>query len=516
MSASWSTFEALRNDPAFVAQVEAAFAEEDEKRAEREAICSEGAGGVRGEAPHFTCTPANNFPQGPPRAVIPNDPIPWPEVTAWSGTRARLRKTYMNRGLPTLSREGVDRETIEHAEGLEAAGLSKKAQRLVLCMRLGDVWECSECGRAYKVGWGCGLRSCPDCGSKNFDRVFARLLQIEPMIPRAIRTQAGWGWKILDYTFWHHGEFPARDELKKMRGVIARVTKRAVMQLGGKNGRNYRRGRGCRLKLDVGGVPVLRDEWPVGLTKEGEERILQGWAVVKTGETKKMIRACMRCGKRVLKDRVSKAWTCRQCGKIEWFEYEHKETSTVRWRLRFGWIQIAVSEFGYNKQTGSPNCNYHFHTAFFGPFVPQMRLIELFREESLKALGVESRGVKIADASDGFHSVLAHALKYTEKIPASTPAGRAQYEIVLHGVRRFAVSGLLQGVPLPKAVEKKDCPDCNFPMEKTLRMIPLSELEELPILLEGKKARPALARGDHGRDFLDFDADGLCRVRAPC
>lgn len=143
-----------------------------------------------------------------------------------------------------------------------------------------------------------------------------------------------------------------------------------------------------------------------------------------------------------------------------------------------------------------------------------MRLVELFREESLKALGVESRGVVIAPARDGVRSVLAHALKYTEKIPANTPAGRAQYEIALHGVRRFAVSGLLQGVPLPKAAEKQNCPECHSPMEKTLRMIPLSELEELPILLESKQVRPG--PDGHSKFFRDPENAGGSRTRAPC
>jgi len=134
----------------------------------------------------------------------------------------------------------------------------------------------------------------------------------------------------------------------------------------------------------------------------------------------------------------------------------------------------------------------------------------------LKTLGVESGGVVIAPASDGFRSVLAHALKYTEKIPASTPAARAEYEFVLNGVRRFAVSGLLQGVPLPKAVEKKNCPECHSPMEKTLRMIPLSELEELPILLESTKERPAPARDDTRENFRGFEGDLIHRARAPC
>jgi hypothetical protein len=47
MSARWSTVEALRNNPAFLAEVEAAFAEKDYDRAERDAIRNEGAGSVR-------------------------------------------------------------------------------------------------------------------------------------------------------------------------------------------------------------------------------------------------------------------------------------------------------------------------------------------------------------------------------------------------------------------------------------------------------------------------------------
>src|SRR5258708_19800681 len=145
----------------------------------------------------------------------------------------------MNHGLPKLPREGAEPERIEQAEGLAAGGLMKKSERLLLCMRLGDVWECGACGRAYKVGWVCGLRSCPNCGSKNFDRVFARLLQVEPMIPPAIRSQAGWGWKVLDYTFCHRGEFPPRAELKNIRAVIPRLPKHPVMPLPAKNYRPH-------------------------------------------------------------------------------------------------------------------------------------------------------------------------------------------------------------------------------------------------------------------------------------
>src|SRR5258708_17363097 len=79
MSATWPIVEAFREDPSFLAEVEAAFAEKDDIHAEREAIRGEGAGSVRGEAPHFTCQTADNWTDerparksGVPRAVIPN------------------------------------------------------------------------------------------------------------------------------------------------------------------------------------------------------------------------------------------------------------------------------------------------------------------------------------------------------------------------------------------------------------------------------------------------------------
>src|SRR5208337_3106683 len=76
MSAPWSTVEALRSDPAFLAEIETTFREQDEERAERKAIVEADRGGVGGEAPDFLYQIASKWDKisGPPKAVIP--PLP--------------------------------------------------------------------------------------------------------------------------------------------------------------------------------------------------------------------------------------------------------------------------------------------------------------------------------------------------------------------------------------------------------------------------------------------------------
>jgi len=234
---------------------------------------------------------------------------------------------------------------------------------------------------------------------------------------------------------------------------------------------------------------------------------------------------------------------------VEWPDWENQEIDTGRWRLRFGTVHIPVSEFGFD------GTNYHFHGAYFGPYLPNDatcrkcksqvkrscrtcgslvkrneqarrgwkcpkcgpvdrndrgklgwyctscgtvdeivdgRLTQIFKEESKKLLGVESRGVWIERAKGGFRAALAHALKYTAKPPASTPAGRAAYEKALVGVRRYAVRGLLQGVPIVE--EKRDaprCPECRKTIRKIpgIGIVPLSEIETVPFLRDEPEAQ---------------------------
>lgn len=72
-------------------------------------------------------------------------------------------------------------------------------------------------------------------------------------------------------------------------------------------------------------------------------------------------------------------------------------------------------------------------------------------------------------------------------MPATTPEGLAAYEKVLVGVRRYAVRGFLQGVPLTdeKRGEPK-CPECRKSLQRIsgLGIVPLSAVADIPFLPE--------------------------------
>lgn len=492
MSTNWQTIEALKNDPAFLADVERAFADQDLQDAERRAIVAEGKGSVRGEAPHLTCTQRITSSLGGIR-------------------KADLKEKYgWGSGLPKLPRERVPAEQLARADALRAIGLEKKADRTAICGLMAELFECGECGRAFKRKWGCRLRSCPDCAKRIFGDAFAELLPLESLIPSALASLPGWGWKVLDFTFHHDGEFSSREEMREMRKIINRVTDRAVRE---KCHEMYRAGLGCRIRFEDG-QPMKFEGWPVVSAPDGSARVLEGWALVQVGRIEKRPK-CVSCGGRVRKLKGEHARICPNCGVREWPDWENQEVDGRRWKLRFGVLQVAVSEFGYEKKSGSPNSNYHFHTCYFGPFLNQKRLVEIFREESRKALGIESRGVWIGKAKHGYRSALAHALKYTAKIPATTPEGLATYEKILLGVRRYAVRGFLQGVQFEE--EKRgepECPECKTPLRRIpgLGIVPLSELEDIPFLPGQKK--PERADDYIDDEFCSYEAEDLA-ARGP-
>ena len=436
--------------------------------------------------------------------------------------KAGLKKKHgWGTGLPKLPREDCPPDQLAHADALRAAGLEKRADRREVCDRVGELWECPECFCPFKASWGCSLRSCPNCARRIFNRAFAELVPLDKEIPGALRSLPGWGWKILDFTFRHDGDFPSREEMREMRRVINRVTDRVVRE---KCREMYLAGKGCRIRFDEDGSPMTCDGWPYVSAPDGSARVLVGWVLVRPGRVGNCP-TCVHCGARVKKIKGEKARLCpgtKQnlgCGRVEWPDWENREVDTRRWKLRFGVLQVAVSEFGYSKETGSPNSNYHFHGCYFGPFLPFERLVEIFREESCKAFGVESRGVVIDKAKKGYRSALAHALKYAGlKLPASTPEGLALYEKVLIGVRRYAVRGFLQGLALE---EKKrgapKCPKCKKELKRVsgLGVVPLSEIEDIPLLPDDE---PDYA-GEYKDDelcFLEPEEMAAHAPRAPC
>lgn len=597
MSASWSTVEALRNDPDFLAEVEAAFAEQDEQHAEREAIRSEGAGSVRGEAPHFTCT--QRITLGGFASVVSG--CEWRKTEPYrpandavaigifldGARKTRLKEKYRwGTGLPKLPPAAIPHEQLARAEALRAVGLDKRADRAEICGLMGELWECPECGRVSKSSWSCLLRSCPNCAAQIFARAFAELLVIDSYIPPSLASLPGWGWKILDFTFRHDGDFPTRPEMQKMRAVVNRTTDRAVhekcvkwyragaekvptcLRCGsrvekvkgqrtwlcsqcGPRKQNEWKNKSVRPRFDDDLPMMSKNGWPIASAPDGSARELVGWTVVRAGRVLKRP-TCLRCCSRVKKVKGEEARLCPKCGPVEWPDWENQEVDKRRWRLRFGILHIVVSEFGYHKETGSPNFNYHFHTCFFGPFLPNIpscarcgsllkakeedddvwncwkcgvirevvdgRLTQIFKEESKKLLGVESRGVWIERAKSGYRSALAHALKYTEKLPATTPGGLARYEKVLVGIRRYVVRGFLQGVPLEEQKRgAPNCSECKKPLRKIpgLGIVPLSEVEDIPSLPE-ERIDYEDGRKDDEVCLYELNEMAAHAPRAPC
>jgi len=461
---------------------------------------------------------AVSIPSAVPDSVsyVPADDAEAVAIYLSSTRKAQLKEKYgWGTGLPKLPRESCTQEQLARADALRAVGLEKKADRAEICGRVGELFECPECLRPFKAAWGCSLRSCPNCAKKIFNQAFAELVPLDREIPGALRSLPGFGWKILDFTFWHDGDFRAREEMREMRRVINRATDRAVRE---KCREMYLAGKGCRIRFDESGSPMTCDGWPYVSAPDGSARVLVGWALVRPGRVGKRP-TCLQCGSRVKKINGEIARLCPKCGPREWPDWENQEVDTRCWKLRFGVLQVAVSEFGYSKETGSPNSNYHFHGCYFGPFLPWERLVQIFREESRKAFGVESRGVMIGKAQRGYRSALAHALKYAGlKLPASTPEGLALYEKVLVGVRRYAVRGFLQGVPLE---EKKrgapNCPECKKELKRVsgLGVVPLSEIRDIPLLPEDE---PDYAGEFKDDEFCFFEPEEIAAnaPRAPC
>jgi len=155
------------------------------------------------------------------------------------------------------------------------------------------------------------------------------------------------------------------------------------------------------------------------------------------------------------------------------------------------WIIIRVSEVAFD------NVNLHFHLCVFGPWIPQKRLSGLFKE----ATGGDSYRVTIEEARD-FKSALAHALKYTEKLPASTPEMLARLEAAFHGTRRVQTAGLIYGMELPKFEPCTPQCECGGFIKAVSGWVPAELLAELPELNSSafKGVRNQSGKCDSGSD----------------
>ncbi len=399
-----------------------------------------------------------------------------------------LRNKYGKRGarperwvdIPQSVLDSLGELDRRYCEALVAEGLERLAIRAAYCGRLGFLWECRDDLLKYKMRAYCNGRTHPPCAEKNFDKLFRSLLPLDESIPAAVRALPGWGWNVFDCSFRHdRAKDPTHEEMVGMVKVIGNTVRCAVREA---KPDWWRAGQGCRPKLDSSGAPIhSSDGWPIGIARDGSERRLLGWETVYLPEHFSPDNKARKQGLRGAKKMIP-----------------------ARWVLRFGFEFVRVTEFGLD------NTNAHFHGAYFGPPLDYGyderrlketgslncwgRLVDIFKEESKRVLGRESYTVFYAEASQGFRSVLAHALKYTKKLPRTTPEGLAHLAKVLAGTRRVAVLGAHYGVPLSKPSKPK-CSRCGGPLERVhgLGLVPMEEVAYLPDVTEEKIFIPSEA-----------------------
>jgi hypothetical protein len=142
-----------------------------------------------------------------------------------------------------------------------------------------------------------------------------------------------------------------------------------------------------------------------------------------------------------------------------------------------GWGALSVDELGFN------NTNLHAHILYYGPFIRQAKLVEVWKQVS----GFEVAWIELAEA-DGPRALL-HLLKYVSKPPSNNPALLAQLEVAFHRARRVFAYKMFYN--FKTEAEKKDeekatraCPTCGAELVVNRELRPLSVLraEGLPML----------------------------------
>jgi hypothetical protein len=206
-------------------------------------------------------------PHGPPKAKIPD--IDWTDSQTTGFTIEEFKKSCRgNRGaLHQLPKLVVDEATHEYVLGngrgknqaqakkLAELGLEGKAQRLAWCELLARRGRCKSCGHEFKKTFDCGLRFCRSCAPKNFDRLFAKYIHLDSLIPAELKCRPDYGWHILDFAPRHYGRYPTRSELDRAGKVIAAVIRKAVTKTLRSRGKvakvmvQTKRGPGCENRL---------------------------------------------------------------------------------------------------------------------------------------------------------------------------------------------------------------------------------------------------------------------------
>ncbi len=158
---------------------------------------------------------------------------------------------------------------------------------------------------------------------------------------------------------------------------------------------------------------------------------------------------------------------------VKRFNEDVKKTLKFLMKGYEDWGAIWCDEVGFN------NTNLHAHLLFYGPYIEQPRLAEVWREIS----GHEV--VFITKAHVNGPKALIHLLKYVSKPPADDPEIIGQLEVAFHGRRRVHALGAFYNFVGDNTdnldSEWKTCPHCGAEL---IRLPGTARIEKL--ILEGR------------------------------
>jgi hypothetical protein len=157
---------------------------------------------------------------------------------------------------------------------------------------------------------------------------------------------------------------------------------------------------------------------------------------------------------------------------IKKFNKDVKNTLKTLMRGEKGWGVIWCDEIGFNNQ------NLHAHVLFYGPYIEQRRLAEVWHEVSGHQV------VWIKQARTHGRRALLYLLKYVSKPPADDPEFIGELEVAFYRCRRVHTLGLFYNFAVPESAPEpghlitspKQCPLCSAKLRRIIGNAPVYDL----------------------------------------
>jgi len=137
-----------------------------------------------------------------------------------------------------------------------------------------------------------------------------------------------------------------------------------------------------------------------------------------------------------------------------------------------GWGALIVDEVGFN------NTNLHAHILFYGPYLPQRRIANVWNKVS----GNQVVWITLADGKG--RGALCYMLKYVSKPPSDDPEIIGNLEVAFHGTRRVHAMGIFYNFKGGEDDCAKNnplsCPKCGARLVADIGAVrPISYLRDL-------------------------------------